>query len=174
MHDEETRGTPTLTIAAIATRLSCSEGFVRGEIHAGRLRAYDVAGGWRVRETDFAAWLGSRRVQSRAVEPDAVLPVQVMLAGLRSVDPDVRFRSGVVLSFSLGQGLKLSDASELDCEHGVGRDLSNLIGRAMAGDSAAVDELETRITNDPARAQQTPRSGLKPIAPEKTRAFDDN
>lgn len=53
---------PTMTIAAVAEMLQVSETFVRGEIHAGRLAAYALGGGWRVSANDLTEWIASKRV----------------------------------------------------------------------------------------------------------------
>jgi len=76
-----------------------------------------------------------------------VMKLSDLLAGLRSDEADERIRAGKLLSYSVGTGLRLSGESNLDVEHGVGRDISNLIARGMEGDSSATDFLEQILTN---------------------------
>lgn len=79
-----------------------------------------------------------------------------MLAGLRSDGAAERLDAGCTLAVSIGAGMRLSGADDVDVEHGAGRDVANLLGKAMAGDKTAVDALEKVLTNDLGKAQCTP------------------
>jgi hypothetical protein len=95
-------------------------------------------------------------LQFHGAESPPTILMSDMLAGLRSESDETRLLAGLRLATSLGAGLAMSDASELDAEHGAGKDLSNLLGKAMAGDAEAVDELERVITNDPSKIRSSP------------------
>jgi hypothetical protein len=63
--------------------------------------------------------------------------------------------AGVSLARSLGVGLALSRETSEDVEHLLSPQLTGLLGRAMAGEVAAVDELEATITTEkPARKME--------------------
>lgn len=80
-------------------------------------------------------------------KPPTLVRVADMLVGLRSDDAGERIRSGLLLARSLGAGLALAGEHVEDVEHGaLGRDLSDLLGRAMTGDGGAVDQLERILT----------------------------
>lgn len=83
-----------------------------------------------------------------------VLTMAEMLAGLRSEDMAERILAGCALSTSLGAGLALQGEHREDVENTIGRDLSDLVGKAMAGEAAAVDELERIVSNHPALARK--------------------
>lgn len=53
---------PTLTVSDLASMLEVSEAFIRAEIRAGHLEAWEIAGGWRTTSTAVAAWLASKRI----------------------------------------------------------------------------------------------------------------
>lgn len=53
---------PTLTTSDLASMLEVSEAFIRAEIRAGRLEAFEIAGGWRTTSSAVAAWLASKRI----------------------------------------------------------------------------------------------------------------
>lgn len=53
---------PTLTVADLAAMLETSEAYIRAEIRAGHLEAWEIAGGWRTTSTAVAAWLASKRI----------------------------------------------------------------------------------------------------------------
>lgn len=76
--------------------------------------------------------------------------VTMMLDGLRLDDADTRGAAGFLLARSLRAGLELAGETREDIEYVIGPQLLALIERAVAGDSGAVDELERRITTDPA------------------------
>lgn len=53
------------TVQEVAERLEVSEATVRQWIKAGELRAIDIGKGWRVSNTDLAAFLVSRETAPR-------------------------------------------------------------------------------------------------------------
>ncbi len=53
---------PTLSVSDLAAMLETSEGYIRSEIRAGRLEAFEIAGGWRTTSSAVAAWLASKRI----------------------------------------------------------------------------------------------------------------
>jgi hypothetical protein len=76
------------------------------------------------------------------------MTVNEMLASLRSSNANTRTVAGKLLALSLGAGLKIAGTPEEDFEHILKPQLSELIGRAMSGDSLAVDALEQCITTE--------------------------
>lgn len=85
-----------------------------------------------------------------------VLTLADMLRDLRSPDLMTRASAGMAMATSIGAGMRISGMSHEDAEQGVGKDLSDLLGKAMAGESAAADELERVLTNDPSKAPPPP------------------
>jgi hypothetical protein len=81
-----------------------------------------------------------------------------MLAGLRSEDASDRIAAGCALGASLGVGLKLDGETVEDFELILAPQLSTLLGRAMAGDLAAVVELGELVTNDPSATRNAMRA----------------
>jgi len=79
-----------------------------------------------------------------------------MLGDLRSNDIEVRLRGGADLIRGAAAGLVASGASQLDIEHGAGRDLARLVARAVVGHPDAVDELEAVLTSDEDSAEMVP------------------
>jgi len=106
---------------------------------------------------------------------DQMMPRSVgmadMVNGLRADDPEIRFNAGMALARAVGAGLRKSDASAEDVEHGAGRDVSNLIGRAIAGDASAVDELERVLTTDSQDAATTPKESAPSTPSSEARAL---
>lgn len=102
----------------------------------------------------IAAWL--KGMANAVARPVTIVD---MLTGLRSDAAAERLDAGCTLSVSIGAGLWISGAGEMDLEHGAGKDLADLLGKAMAGDKSAVDVLEKALTNDASKAQQTPVEG---------------
>jgi len=94
------------------------------------------------------AWAAKFVPITRPEPAPSVLTVQAMLQGLRSEDQVDRILSGCALAHSLGTGLALSGEHPEDVEHIVAPELTAMLGRAMAGEAAAVDELESLITSD--------------------------
>ena len=87
--------------------------------------------------------------------------IKQMLAALRSADLEERIAAGIVLATSLGAGFRLTGEDATDFEYLIAPEWSDLIGRAMAGESAAVDELAERITPDLDKAHR-PQTAREP------------
>lgn len=113
----------------------------------------DAVGWPRYIVNDLATWaVNSGRASAGKQPPRPVWTLEEMLAGLRSSEPVARMISGQILATSLGAGCRLAGENPVDFEHILSPALSDLIGRAMAGDGSAVDELERIVTNDFAKA----------------------
>lgn len=89
--------------------------------------------------------------------------LEAMLRTLRDPSIGARVLAGNLLAASVGAGMRIAGLSELDAEHGAGRDLSNLIGKAIAGETAAADELERILTTDATKAGTTPTEQPQPM-----------
>lgn len=90
-----------------------------------------------------------------------VLEFPMMIAMLRSNDPNRRLAGAEALAVAVGAGLRESGADRLDVEHCVGADVAALLERAVEGDTEAIDELEKSLTNNPAAAGGTPIEGAQ-------------
>lgn len=110
---------------------------------------------------ELLKWSVDHGIGHPAVCPDpkiVLVSVEDMLAALRSDDIATRISAGVELSRSLGVGLKLAGESVEDVENLIAPELTGLLGRAMAGDVEAVDELQRVVTGSPALAFRPARS----------------
>jgi hypothetical protein len=106
----------------------------------------------------FTRVCGYRSSPPRTDPTPRVVTVAAMLAGLRSAEPSERLAAGLALSHSLGVGLALAGETIEDTEHIRAPVLSDLLGKAMAGDHASVDALESLITTDPTMAHRPNRT----------------
>lgn len=101
---------------------------------------------------EFLAWaIAHRRGEPTAPIPEppaTVLTVVDMIQGLRSEDMTERARHGFALASAVGAGLRLSGERSEDVEHLIGPEIASRIGRAIAGESAAVAELAELLTDD--------------------------
>jgi hypothetical protein len=109
--------------------------------------------GWPRHLIDSLLMWAERNRRAKPVKdiPDPTLQlvsVQDMLAGLRSGDLADRIVAGVALARSLGVGLALQREHLEDVEHIIAPELSGLLGRAMAGEVEAVDELTAHVTSE--------------------------
>jgi hypothetical protein len=89
--------------------------------------------------------------------PERIAPtatVASLLDALRSPDMVVRIDAGKSLALSIGAGLKLAGETAEDVDNIIGPQLSAILGRAMAGESSAVDELAALVTTDQGRAHR--------------------
>jgi hypothetical protein len=113
--------------------------------------------GWIPRTVEeLLRWAVANRRGQPADDADPimipVMSVDAMMVGLRSDNIVVRLRSGFTLARAVGVGLRLQGEDPLDVEFIVGPDISKLIGRAIAGEAEAVEELERHVTvENPAR-----------------------
>ncbi len=102
------------------------------------------------------------------IVPDArpvpVVTVADMLRDLRSDDAATRIRAGLRLAAAIGVGLKLAGEHREDVEHLIGPQLADVLGRAMTGDAAAVDELERLITTTPPPAVMEPSAEARELS----------
>ncbi len=87
-----------------------------------------------------------------AAKPLPVVDVRDLIAVLRSPVLADRIKAGLVLAASLGVGLRLAGDHPADVEHLLAPQLGELLGRAMAGDATAVDELARYVSDRPAAA----------------------
>jgi hypothetical protein len=71
--------------------------------------------------------------------------VNQLFGELRHHDIMVRLEAGMRLAQSIGAGLRIRGEHEEDFSHILGPQVSDLLGRSMAGESAAADELERRF-----------------------------
>ena len=90
----------------------------------------------------------------------ALVTVADMIAGLRLPDLEARIAAGALLATALGAGLRIAETTPEDAEWLVFPQLSDLLGRAMAGQAEATDELEKLVTAE-ASAALLPRSPSK-------------
>lgn len=140
-----------------------------------------IAGGLaQAQERLIAEGLIARMVRAKAVDPgsealalnppfvfglwrrwvetiaDEIAPSRQTTAGmierLRSDNPETRLWAGISLAHALGVEMQQSGASREEAEMGVGRDLANLLGKAMSGDAVAVDRIEAAIAEGVHRA----------------------
>lgn len=58
------------TVKEVADRLKVSEATVRGWIRHGELRAIDIGKGWRIADSDLAAFLQAHATAQRHTGPD--------------------------------------------------------------------------------------------------------
>jgi hypothetical protein len=79
-----------------------------------------------------------------------------MLKELRSSSPSRRMVAGFALARALGFGLALQGEKREDVEFISGPAISSLIGRAVAGDAEALEEIERHVTatRPPARTRE--------------------
>lgn len=98
-----------------------------------------------------------------------------LLNSLRSDDPKNRFNAGQLLATSFGVGAQLQGMSPEEVELGAGRDVSNLLARAVSGDDSAVDDLERALTTNTEEASSTPvePDPASAILSDKARALSD-
>lgn len=111
----------------------------------------------RVDVNRLIAWAleNGRGEPARKRQLGEILSVKEMLAGLRSEHQAERMLAGALLSHSLGAGCALAGEDPLDFEHIRAPALADLLDRAMAGEAAAVDELEGHIAREaPTRARK--------------------
>jgi len=90
------------------------------------------------------------------VPPKGTSPESV-IRDLRSERYETRARAAITAAACLGAGLGRTGASDVDLAFGVGRDLAELLERAVEGDGLAVDALEKVLTTDQSKASTTPR-----------------
>jgi hypothetical protein len=84
------------------------------------------------------------------------MSVVEMLEGLRSSSPARRMVAGFTLARALGAGLGHQGETREDVEHIIAPAVSSLIGRAIAGDAEALEEIEAHVTSE--RPQPRARS----------------
>lgn len=138
------------SINEAAARLGVPRAYLAREVEAGRLPGKRIGNRWMV-PIDRVT-----QILSGAIDTISVRMIPDMLADLRSDDLERRIRGMIDLARLIGAGMAIQGMDQLDAEHGVGKDLSALLGRAAAGDSAAVDALEAILTNKRTEASKTP------------------
>lgn len=157
---------PTLCpINIMARRLGVDRKWLRQQAEAGLIPGVSAGKTWLF---DIGAVEQVLRERAKLTVP--VVSVADMLRGLRSQDFGTRVLAGRVLALSLGVGMKLQGFSELDVEHGAGKDLSALLGRAMAGEIEAVDLLERAIGDRP--PTEAPRRNAAPRSERREEALE--
>lgn len=149
-----------LTTKEAARLLRFSPGQVRSLVNRGQLRATKLGHkSLRFRRSDVEAFL-TRHAHGAAPPEARVLTVAQLLDLLRSPDAQVRLGAMLLLSYSIGVGLSLGCEHAIDVEHIIAPQLSALLGRAAAGDVAAVDVLAQHLTAAlPAAARE--RGGVR-------------
>jgi len=78
-----------LTVRDVATRSKLSEKTVRRAIRRGELIAFKVRGRWRVRESDYEAWIERGRavpVRAESITFEPLAPVRGSLSALRRIE----------------------------------------------------------------------------------------
>lgn len=112
-------------------------------------RALETGDGGAVDELLAMAKAGLSRV---------VITLAEMLDELESTDPVRRLEVLPLLAQSIGAGMRLSGMSELDAEHGAGKDVSDLLSKAVIeGRGPSTVKLRSILTNDPGKAASTPQ-----------------
>lgn len=113
---------------------------------------------WFGRDSSAALWEFCLKVgapSSFAETPTLPATVEDMLGMLRSEHQAERTVAGCLLAQSIGAGLAIAGEHREDVEFISGPAISDMLGRAIAGESAAVDWLEATLVNQrPAPARK--------------------
>lgn len=107
------------------------------------------------RTTAAALWEFCVEIEPFMPKTKELATVADMLAGLRSDDQATRNVAGCLLARSITGGLLINGETDEDVEYLIGPALSDFITRAVNGEAAAVDYLESQITTEqPAKLRQ--------------------